>query len=77
MRLKRCSSVHIVSRQQDPTKPFNALNVGRVVIFTVCLYASSFTIILSERSHKKGKDNAMKIWLLLTIGLGATFLVDE
>jgi len=56
---------------------FNALDVGRTAIFTVCLYASSFTIILSERSHKKGRDFLMKAWLLLTIGLGATFLYGE
>ncbi|MDQ2827520.1 MAG: cytochrome c oxidase subunit 3 [Chloroflexota bacterium] len=56
---------------------FNALDVGRVAIFTACLYASSFTIIMSERSHKKGKDGGMKLWLLLTIGLGAAFLFGE
>ena len=56
---------------------FNALDVGRTAIFTVCLYASSFTIILSERSHKRGRDALMKAWLLLTIGLGATFLYGE
>ncbi len=56
---------------------FNALDVGRTGIFTACLYTSSLTIILSERSHKRGRDIMMKLWLLLTIGLGATFLYGE
>jgi heme/copper-type cytochrome/quinol oxidase subunit 3 len=56
---------------------FNALDVGRTAIFTVCLWASSFTIIMSERSHRRGRDRMMALWLLLTIGLGATFLYGE
>lgn len=56
---------------------FNALDVGRTAVFTVCLYASSFTIWLAGRSHRGGKDALMRIWLLLTIGLGATFLYGE
>lgn len=56
---------------------FNSLDVGRVAIFTACLYASSFTIWFSGRSHAKGQDRMMTFWLFLTIGLGATFLFGE
>lgn len=56
---------------------FNSLDVGHVAIFTACLYSSSITIHLAGRSHKRGKNAAWQLWLLLTIGLGATFLYGE
>lgn len=56
---------------------FNALDVGRTAIFTACLYASSITIWLAGRTHRSGREALMRLWLFLTIGLGATFLYGE
>ena len=57
--------------------PFNSLDVGRTSIFTACLYASSLTIWMAGRHHKRGHNLRWRAWLLLTIGLGATFLYGE
>jgi heme/copper-type cytochrome/quinol oxidase subunit 3 len=51
--------------------------VGRTSIFSACLYLSSVTIWLATRSHKKGNTTWWRNWLLLTIGLGATFIYGE
>lgn len=57
--------------------PFNSLDVGRTAIFSACLYASSLTIWLAARSHKRGRGMRWFGWLVLTILLGATFLYGE
>ena len=57
--------------------PFNTLAVGRMVIFTACLYLSSLTIYVAGRGHKQGNNARWRLWLFLTIGLGAAFLYGE
>lgn len=57
--------------------PYTSLDVGRTSIFTACLWASSVTMWLAGRGHKRGNDLLWRAGLLLTIGLGATFLYGE
>ncbi len=49
------------------------LNIERAGVFTVALLASSGTMIMSERSLRKG-SGAATWWLIVTILLGVTFL---
>lgn len=53
------------------------LNVGKTLVFSVCLFASSFTIWRSEVALRKQNNNSMIAWLLATIVLGTIFIVGQ
>jgi heme/copper-type cytochrome/quinol oxidase subunit 3 len=53
------------------------LDVKRTGVFTVCLLASSGTLWLSEGSLDRGKHATAACWLVVTIILGAVFLVGQ
>jgi cytochrome c oxidase subunit 1/cytochrome c oxidase subunit I+III len=53
------------------------LDVPRTLIFSVCLFASSFTFWRSEVALHKQRREAMLGWLSLTIALGAVFLAGQ
>ena len=53
------------------------LDIGLTTIFTVCLLASSVTIWFSERSLARGSHAGMRLWLFITVALGAIFLVGQ
>lgn len=67
--------------RQSPVNPhgatIKALDVGRTSIFTACLLSSSLTVWLATRSLKRGNHGALRLWLLATFALGATFLYGE
>ena len=42
---------------------------------SVCLFSSSFTIVMAERAIARGKLKLFGIWWLLTIVLGAIFIL--
>jgi heme/copper-type cytochrome/quinol oxidase subunit 3 len=50
------------------------LDVGLTAVFTVLLLASSVTIWLAERGLRRGNPASMRLWLLVTVLLGAAFL---
>ena len=50
------------------------LDVPRTLIFSICLFASSFTFWRSEIALTKQRRGSMLGWLALTILLGAVFL---
>jgi cytochrome c oxidase subunit I len=53
------------------------LDVPRTLIFSVCLFASSFTFWRSEVALTKQRRGSMLGWLGLTIVLGGVFLVGQ
>ena len=53
------------------------LEVGRTLVFSVCLFASSFTFWRAEIGLRKQKRAAMLGWLGLTIALGTVFLAGQ
>jgi heme/copper-type cytochrome/quinol oxidase subunit 3 len=53
------------------------LDVLKTSIFSVCLFASSFTIWRSEAGLRANKQAKMKIWLAATIALGGIFIVGQ
>jgi cytochrome c oxidase subunit 1/cytochrome c oxidase subunit I+III len=55
----------------------SVLDVEKTAGFTVCLFASSGTLWLSERALDKGKHGASARWLVATIILGSVFLVGQ
>src|SRR6266478_322441 len=53
------------------------LDVPRTLVFSVCLFASSFTFWRSEVALTKQRRGSMLGWLALTILLGGIFLVGQ
>ena len=53
------------------------LNLERTAAFSVALFASSATLFMTERNLARGQRDAATRWLLLTIGLGITFLAGQ
>jgi cytochrome c oxidase subunit I len=64
-----------VHPQPGPTP--RELDVQRTLIFSVCLFASSFTFWRSEIAMSKRLRGSMLGWLTLTIVLGGIFLVGQ
>jgi heme/copper-type cytochrome/quinol oxidase subunit 3 len=55
----------------------NSLSPLRTFGFSICLFLSSATIHLAARGLKLRKANSVKLWLALTVILGAAFLVGQ
>ena len=55
----------------------HALDIKKTGIFTIVLIASSFTFWMADSNYKKGKIKNLKIWLIITILLGAIFLFGQ
>jgi cytochrome c oxidase subunit 1/cytochrome c oxidase subunit I+III len=53
------------------------LDVPRTLVFSICLFASSFTFWRSEVALTKQRRGSMLGWLGLTIALGGVFLVGQ
>lgn len=58
----------------EAAKVLDPLKTG---IYTVFLLSSSFTVWRAEKSLHQRKQKAFRAWLLLTIILGAVFLVGQ
>jgi cytochrome c oxidase subunit 1/cytochrome c oxidase subunit I+III len=61
----------------QPGPSAHNLNLLRTGMFSLCLFASSFTIWRSEVSLHNGKYRAMAIWLAATILLGVAFIINQ
>ncbi len=55
----------------------NQLDITTTGVFTVILIGSSITLLLAEKKYKQGNVKGLKTWLLITILLGAVFLVSQ
>lgn len=53
------------------------LDIKTTGIFTIFLFCSSFTFWLAEKKYKIGNIKSLKIWLVITILLGAIFLFGQ
>jgi heme/copper-type cytochrome/quinol oxidase subunit 3 len=54
-----------------------SLNLHSTIIFSIFLFASSFTMWRSEASLKHERKSHVPVWLGLTIVLGAVFLLGQ
>lgn len=60
-----------------PGPSAKVLDLFKTGVFSVCLFASSFTIWRSEVCQRRGNQGAMLGWLAVTIVLGGIFLVGQ
>src|SRR5450432_2897295 len=56
---------------------WHALNISTTSVFTLVLLCSSLTFYIAERNFKKGNIKQLKIWLIITLMLGAVFLYGQ
>ena len=61
----------------QPGPNAHGLDVPRTLLFSVCLFASSFTFWRAEIAMRRQARQSMLGWLGLTILLGAVFLVGQ
>jgi heme/copper-type cytochrome/quinol oxidase subunit 3 len=67
-----------IYRTASPSGPSpKILDVGVTGLFSVLLWASSGTIVLAERRLARDDQAGFRRWLLLTIALGAAFLIGQ
>lgn len=71
-----CFLYYNVKPQPGPNS-VNSLDLGKTAIFSICLFASSFTLWRSEVAERKKNHGGMLLWLALTIALGAVFVVGQ
>jgi cytochrome c oxidase subunit I len=65
-------------RSRDVAGPqSDVLEIGRTALFSLALFASSATIALADRRLRRGDDRGYRAWLVVTIGLGLTFLFGQ
>jgi heme/copper-type cytochrome/quinol oxidase subunit 3 len=55
----------------------NSLSPLRTLIFSICLFSSSATIHWAGRGFKRGSPTSVKLWLALTVLLGAVFIAGQ
>lgn len=55
----------------------NSLELGRTLLFSACLFASSFTLWRAEVAERARSRGGMLGWLGLTIALGTVFMVGQ
>jgi len=63
--------------QPQPGPSPKELDIVRTAFFSVCLFASSFTIWRSEKCQHRGNTAGMVTWLLGTIALGTVFIAGQ
>jgi cytochrome c oxidase subunit I len=61
----------------QPGPGAHELNFFKTGLFSLCLFASSFTLWRSEVSERNGQHRALAGWLAATILLGGVFLVGQ
>lgn len=71
-------AAYFLLRENNPPWPPDGvhLDVARAAIATMALVASSFTLVVFDRAREHDARAARR-WLLITIALGAAFLVNQ
>ena len=54
-----------------------ALDIKSTGVYTLLLSFSSFSFFMTEKSFRNGKNNSLKVWMLITIILGTIFLFGQ
>lgn len=61
-------------KARSPADANDALNIPVTAVNTFILIISSFTVAMSLQSAQEGKQGRLRLYMLLTLALGATFL---
>src|SRR5215471_8331915 len=66
--------LYYAGRSTGPT-PREVLEVP--IFISICLFSSSFTIVMGEKAIHRGNIKLFTVWLLATIVLGAIFVIGS
>jgi cytochrome c oxidase subunit III len=67
--------MYLYSAGKSPSGPTPREVLDVPYFISICLFSSSFTIVMAERAIRRGKITRFGIWWLLTIVLGAIFIL--
>ncbi len=70
-------AMYVSGNHAGHPNPQESLSAGKMVPYSIALWASSGTIWLASRSISRGSQSGMRLWLLATIVLGGAFLIGE
>jgi cytochrome c oxidase subunit 3/cytochrome o ubiquinol oxidase subunit 3 len=68
------SYLYYAGKSTGPT-PREVLEVP--IFISICLFSSSFTIVMGEKAIHRGNVKLFTVWLLATIVLGAIFVIGS
>ena len=64
-----------IGRSSFGPQPAQVLELGPVIVNSVCLWASSITVWFAVRSLRRGSLTGFRVWMLITVLLGIEFIV--
>ncbi|MSR40593.1 MAG: heme-copper oxidase subunit III [Phycisphaerales bacterium] len=67
--------LYYIGKSPTGPQPLDCLELGLVTINSICLFASSATVVLAVRALGRGSLKGFQGWMLLTVLLGIEFLV--
>ena len=67
--------LYYIGKSPNGPQPIDCLELGPVLVNSVCLIASSFTVMLAVKSLARGSISGFRAWMLVTVLLGLEFLV--
>ena len=67
--------LYYIGKSPTGPQPMDCLELGLVTINSICLFASSATVVFAVRALSRGSLKGFQVWMLLTILLGLEFLV--
>jgi heme/copper-type cytochrome/quinol oxidase subunit 3 len=66
-----------VTNNAQPNESVLEAGFFRTFFFSLCLFASSGTVVFAERALKRGNRRGLTIWLAITALLGLIFLIGQ
>ena len=67
--------LYYIGKSPTGPQPMDCLELGLVTINSICLFASSATVVFAVRALSRGSLKGYQVWMLLTILRGLEFLV--
>ena len=67
--------LYYIGKSPTGPQPMDCLELGLVTINSICLFASSATVVFAVRALSRGSLKGFQVWMLLTILLGLEFLI--
>lgn len=67
--------LYYIGKSPTGPQPMDCLELGLVTINSICLFASSATVVFAVRALSRDSLKGFQVWMLLTILLGLEFLV--
>ena len=64
-----------LGRSSFGPQPAEVLELGPVIVNSICLWSSSITVWFAVKALRRGSVNGFRLWMAVTVLLGAEFIV--